>query len=162
MKILIDNFFIDWDELEIPEEYKIMKKYADNSRRLSMGYSCKKKLLKFLSSYALLLIFSIKLRFNNLRIIILHVAVYCFMTVCMFMCTSLIPQILDIVSPLNESRPALLPYPGYYFINEKEYFLYIFCHSIVAWEIAIIGFVAHDCIFLTCVEHVCSIFAVAG
>jgi len=78
------------------------------------------------------------------------------------MCISLIPQVLDIVLPLNGSRPVVLPYPGYYFINEEEYFLYIFCHSIVAWEIAMTGIVAHDCIFLTCIEHVCSIFAVAG
>jgi len=55
MKIIIDHFFIDWDELEISEEYEIMKKYADNSRRLSIGYSCKKKLLKFPPAPAYLL-----------------------------------------------------------------------------------------------------------
>lgn len=43
MKVLIDQLFVDWDELETPEEYEILKKYASNGRRYSLGYSCKNK-----------------------------------------------------------------------------------------------------------------------
>ncbi|XP_019886468.1 uncharacterized protein LOC105278146 [Ooceraea biroi] len=89
-------------------------------------------------------------------------SLYCFACLALFMCASLIPQLLNVVLPLNESRPVLPPYPGHYFVDEEEYFLHIFCHSIVAWEIAMTGIVAHDCMFLSCVEHGCSIFAVAG
>ncbi|XP_039307230.1 odorant receptor 13a-like isoform X2 [Solenopsis invicta] len=39
MKVLIDQLFVDWDELETPEEYEILKKYASNGRRYSLGYS---------------------------------------------------------------------------------------------------------------------------
>lgn len=78
------------------------------------------------------------------------------------MCISLIPQLLDVVLPLNESRPILSTYPGYYFVDEKKYFFYIFSHAIVAWEIAMAGIVTHDCMLLTYVEHVCSIFAIVG
>lgn len=75
---------------------------------------------------------------------------------------SLIPPLLDIVSPLNESRPMLPVHPGYYFVDEREYFFYIFLHATVAWEIAVTGVVAHDCMLLTYIEHVCSIFAIVG
>ncbi|EFN61074.1 hypothetical protein EAG_15050 [Camponotus floridanus] len=125
--MLIDRLFVDWDELETPEEYEIMKRYAENSRRYSLGYS-----------------------------------LYCFSSVCLFMCISLIPQLLDVVLPLNESRPILSTYPGYYFVDEKKYFFYIFSHAIVAWEIAMAGIVTHDCMLLTYIEHVCSIFAIVG
>ncbi|XP_011049753.1 PREDICTED: uncharacterized protein LOC105143257 [Acromyrmex echinatior] len=127
MKILIDQLFIDWNELETPEEYEIMKKYAKNGRRYSLGY-----------------------------------LLYCYFAVYVFMSVSLIPQILDIVLPLNESRPILPTYPGYYFVDERKYFFYIFSHAIIAWEIAMTGIVTHDCMLLTYIEHVCSIFALVG
>jgi len=41
MKVLTDQLFVDWNELETPEEYEIMKRYAKNGRRYSLGYSCK-------------------------------------------------------------------------------------------------------------------------
>jgi len=47
MKILVDQLFIGWDELETPEEYEIMKKYAETGRRYSLGYSCENKLYNF-------------------------------------------------------------------------------------------------------------------
>ncbi|XP_071650789.1 uncharacterized protein [Temnothorax longispinosus] len=127
MKILIDQLFVDWNELETPEEYEIMKRYAMNGRRYSLGYS-----------------------------------LYCYFAVYVFMSVSLIPQVLDIVLPLNESRPILPTYPGYYFVDERKYFFYIFSHAIMAWEIAMTGIVTHDCILLTYIEHVCSIFALVG
>lgn len=52
MKVLIDQLFVDWDELETPEEYEIMKRYAKNGRRYSLGYSCKNK-----SSISLFILF---------------------------------------------------------------------------------------------------------
>lgn len=78
------------------------------------------------------------------------------------MSVSLVPQLLDVVLPLNESRPILPAHPGYYFVDERKYFYYIFSHAIVAWEVAMTGIVAHDCMLLTYIEHVCSIFAISG
>lgn len=81
----------------------------------------------------------------------------------MFVLISLTPQILDVVLPLNESRPILLPYEAHYFVHDdEEYFYYIFFHSLIAIMIVITGVLAHDCMILTYVEHVCSIFAIAG
>ncbi|KMQ91989.1 odorant receptor 22c, partial [Lasius niger] len=127
MKVLIDQLFVEWDDLQTPEEFEIMKKYAEKGRRYSLGYS-----------------------------------LYCFISVYLFMSVSLVPQLLDVVLPLNESRPILPAHPGYYFVDERKYFYYIFSHAIVAWEVAMTGIVAHDCMLLTYVEHVCSIFAISG
>ncbi|XP_014487789.1 PREDICTED: uncharacterized protein LOC106751413, partial [Dinoponera quadriceps] len=89
-------------------------------------------------------------------------SIYCFTAVCVFMSVSIVPPILDIAWPFNESRPVLMPYPGYYFVDNKRYFIYIFCHSLVAWEIIMAGIVAHDCLFVTYVEHICSKFAMVA
>lgn len=78
------------------------------------------------------------------------------------MSMSLVPYILDIVLPLNESRPVLPPYRGYYFVDIRDYFFQILWHAIIAWEIVVAGVIAHDCMFVTYVEHVCSMFAITG
>ncbi|XP_039307229.1 odorant receptor 13a-like isoform X1 [Solenopsis invicta] len=127
MKVLIDQLFVDWDELETPEEYEILKKYASNGRRYSLGYS-----------------------------------LYYYFGVYVFVSMSLVPQVLDVVSPLNQSRPILPVYPGYYFIDERKYFFYIYTHAMMAWEIAVTVIVSHDCMLLIYIEHVCSIFTLVG
>lgn len=90
------------------------------------------------------------------------IIVYCYLGVYLFVSISLIPQILDVVLPLNESRPILPTYPGHYFVDERKYFFYIFSHSIITWEIVTTVVVSHDCMLLTYIEHVCSIFALVG
>ncbi|XP_067214468.1 odorant receptor 4-like [Linepithema humile] len=127
MKILVDQLFIEWDKLKTPEEYEIMKTYAETGKRYTLRYS----LCIFISAY-------------------------------IFCSLSLIPYIMDIILPLNNSRPILTVTPSYYFIDEREYFFYIYSHAIVAWEITVSGIVAHDCFLLTYIEHICSIFTIIG
>ncbi|KAF3054627.1 Odorant receptor 139 [Nylanderia fulva] len=98
---------------------------------------------------------------NSRRFSLLY-SVYSVVAVFVFMSMSLIPYILDIVLPLNESRPILPPYRGYYFVDIQDYFFQIYWHSIVSWEIVVAGVIAHDCMFVCYVEHVCSLFAIAG
>ncbi|XP_029663989.1 uncharacterized protein LOC115235966 [Formica exsecta] len=99
---------------------------------------------------------------ENSRRFSLVYTVYVFIAVFVFMSMSLVPYILDIILPLNESRPVLPPYKGYYFVDIREHFFQIYWHSIIAWEIVVTGVIAHDCMFVTYVEHVCSMFAIAG
>jgi len=81
----------------------------------------------------------------------------------MFIFTSLVPKILDIVLPLNESRPILMPHECHYFVSDdREYFYYIFLHAFISIIILITPLLAHDCVILTYIEHVCGTFAVAG
>nr|XP_012223629.1 PREDICTED: odorant receptor 13a-like [Linepithema humile] len=127
MKTLIDKLLEEWNRINNPEECKILKKYAENTRLLSFGY-----------------------------------AFYYFSTTVMFMSVSFIPPLLDIVLPLNNSRPLLPPHPAYYFVDEETYFYYIYWHAVLGWEIAVIGIVSHDCLLLMYIEHICCIFTIVG
>jgi len=55
-----------------------------------------------------------------------------------------------------------MPYEAYYSVDGEKYFFYIFFHLFVSLEIGAIAIVAHDCMFIVYIEHVCSLFAVAG
>ncbi|XP_032665209.1 uncharacterized protein LOC116841422 [Odontomachus brunneus] len=79
-----------------------------------------------------------------------------------FGASALLPRIMDVIFPLNESRPIVLPAPAYYFIDEAKYFYYIFFHLQFGGIVCLTGLIAHDCIFLTYVEHVCGLFAIVG
>ncbi|XP_029159745.1 putative odorant receptor 85d [Nylanderia fulva] len=77
--------------------------------------------------------------------------------------TTLTPKILDIVMPLNKSRPIIMPYPAHYFVyDDTEYFYYILFHATIIGTLVLTVLVAHDCVILTYIEHVCGVFAVAG
>ncbi|XP_014485408.1 PREDICTED: uncharacterized protein LOC106749947, partial [Dinoponera quadriceps] len=95
------------------------------------------------------------------RIIVIYIWL-CLPSMTIFVLVSLIPRILDIVLPLNESRPIVLPFEAYYFVDEREYFFYIFFQGAIIADIAIMGLIVHDAMFMTFVEHVCGVFAVAG
>ncbi|XP_011068484.1 PREDICTED: uncharacterized protein LOC105154566 [Acromyrmex echinatior] len=79
-----------------------------------------------------------------------------------FATTSLVPRILDIIFPLNFSRPIMLPYPAYYFVDENQYFYYIFLHMLLTSSVCLTGLIAHDSMFFVYVEHICGLFAVIG
>lgn len=87
---------------------------------------------------------------------------YYYVSTVSFIMTSLVPPIMDILFPLNISRPIILAYPAHYFINEEQYFYYIFCHMLMTGVICMTGLIAHDCMFFTYIEHVCGLFTVVG
>lgn len=157
MKDITQHLFLDWKRVETAKEYEIMKLYAENSRRFCLIYVGEDR-WEGCSISCFILSKSWRVSFLMNRFI----AVYCLAATFSFMSMSFIPFALDVIWPLNESRPILPPYPGYYFVDNREYFYKIYGHSVIAWEIIMTGLVAHDCMFVTYVEHVCGMFAMVG
>ncbi|XP_029163288.1 uncharacterized protein LOC114934742 [Nylanderia fulva] len=89
-------------------------------------------------------------------------ASYVYISTMFFATTAFVPRILDVLFPLNTSRSAMLPYPAHYFVNEEQYFYYIFCHMIFSAALGMTGLIAHDCMLFVYIEHVCGLFAVIG
>ncbi|XP_012526541.2 odorant receptor 13a isoform X2 [Monomorium pharaonis] len=87
---------------------------------------------------------------------------YVYMSTISFTTTSLVPRILDVVFPLNTSRPIMLAYPAYYFVDENQYFYYIFLHMLITSTVCMTGLIAHDSMFFVYVEHICGLFAIVG
>lgn len=126
-------------------------------RNLTQHLFCDWKTLESVEEYEIMKSYA-----NNSRRFALIYSVYNSIAVIVFISMSLVPYILDIVLPLNESRSVLPPHKAYYFVDLRDHFFQIFCHAIVAWEIVVAGVIAHDCMFVTYVEHVCSMFAITG
>ncbi|XP_018378293.1 PREDICTED: odorant receptor 9a-like [Trachymyrmex cornetzi] len=99
---------------------------------------------------------------TNARLISFAYVLYVYLTSNTFMLLSLVPKLLNIVLPLNESRPITFPYDVCYFVDEEKYYFYIILHIYVGGNISLTAVIAHDCTFFIYIEHVCSLFAVAG
>ncbi|CAL1673765.1 unnamed protein product [Lasius platythorax] len=76
-----------------------------------------------------------------------------------FVVLPLTPMFLDIVLPLNESRPRFLAIEVEFRVNKDEYFFPIFCYTTALIVVGISIMVGVDAMHITCTAHACSLFA---
>ncbi|KAG7208098.1 hypothetical protein KM043_009672 [Ampulex compressa] len=74
----------------------------------------------------------------------------------------LTPMILDVVAPLNTSRPRIFSYKAEYFLDESKYYWPILIHMWCASLAAVMSVTAVDSMFLFYVQHACGLFSVTG
>lgn len=75
---------------------------------------------------------------------------------------SLGPILLDIVLPLNESRPRHLAIYAEYGIDQNKYFVGIFLYTTIMIMVGLTIMVAADTMHIACTAHACSLFQVIG
>ncbi|XP_070165314.1 odorant receptor 63a-like [Polyergus mexicanus] len=80
----------------------------------------------------------------------------------MFIMIPLTPVLLDIVLPLNESRPRILAIDVEFRVDTDEYFLPLFCYTTAIIVVGISIMVGADTMHFTCTTHACSLFAIIG
>lgn len=80
-----------------------------------------------------------------------------------FFFVPIMPKILDIIAPLNESRPLPLIFVADYkiFDVEEHYFL-VFIHSNIGCFCLMLMLVNNDMMFVACTQHACAILAAMG
>ncbi|XP_032675063.1 uncharacterized protein LOC116845918 [Odontomachus brunneus] len=79
--------------------------------------------------------------------------------VCIFL--PFTPIILDIIAPLNASRPLQLLFPGEYFIDQKKYFYAISLHLALTLILVVTTLLGTETLYVTHVQHACGLFQVA-
>ncbi|XP_033223508.1 odorant receptor 49a-like [Belonocnema kinseyi] len=79
-----------------------------------------------------------------------------------FMAVPGLPQFLNWVRPLNDSRPKEYIYYTEYGIDVEEYYIPIFLHSYFFSFINFILLLNGDMMFMACTQHVCGVLAAMG
>ncbi|KAH0952955.1 Or9e9 [Eciton burchellii] len=80
-----------------------------------------------------------------------------------FIIIPLTPIFLDVMLPLNESRPRFLAVKVSEFrLDVDEHFMLIFCYSIAITVIGITVTVGVDAMHIACTTHACSLFALVS
>ncbi|XP_025074019.1 uncharacterized protein LOC112552616 [Pogonomyrmex barbatus] len=75
--------------------------------------------------------------------------------------SSLIPSILDIIAPLNTSRPRQFLFPGEYFIDQQKFFYAILLQTNISLGLIVTTLVGTESLYVTYVQHACGMFRIA-
>lgn len=85
-----------------------------------------------------------------------------YVTIAIYLTIPMMPKILDIILPLNESRPLTYLYRTEYFVDPEKYFYAIVLHTYTGTIITVSVVAAADAMFNAYVQHVCGILAIVG
>lgn len=80
----------------------------------------------------------------------------------LFLILPVLPVFLDVIIPLNESRPKEMLFQVEYGLDNDKYFYEMLFHAYVTSVIAMSIVVAVDSMFFTVVEHACGLFEMVG
>lgn len=75
-----------------------------------------------------------------------------------FIVIPLTPVFLDIILPLNDTRPRFLAFEVEFRINKDEYFLLCFVYTTAITIVGISIMVSVDAMRIACTAHACSLF----
>ncbi|XP_043256428.1 putative odorant receptor 71a [Colletes gigas] len=74
----------------------------------------------------------------------------------------LMPLVLDIIIPLNETRPKQQVFKLNYLVDGDEYFYPIYFHSVLSSVLAVTVIVTIDSMYMIITHHACGLFAMCG
>lgn len=72
----------------------------------------------------------------------------------------LVSLVLDIISPMNETRPRILLYPADYLVNQEKYYYAILLSEYFGYIVCGIIGLAVDTTYFLLMEHICGMQAV--
>ncbi|KAL2742322.1 odorant receptor 63a-like [Vespula maculifrons] len=85
---------------------------------------------------------------------------YISFTTLLYLSLPLSPIVLNILSPLNESRKMELLFCTEYFVNEEDYFNEILFYDYAIAVLVVAVLIATDTMYMVYSEHACGIFAI--
>ncbi|XP_025988025.2 uncharacterized protein LOC113003306 [Solenopsis invicta] len=101
-------------------------------------------------------------RLNIARLMTMSLGGLFYIGVCLTLITQILPKFLDIVMPLNESRPLKLLGLATLFFDQDKYFFPILIHMTVALFVEASTIIATEGITAICLQHACSLFKITS
>ncbi|KAF7384509.1 hypothetical protein HZH68_014121 [Vespula germanica] len=87
---------------------------------------------------------------------------YIYSCMTLFLLMPFFPCIMDVIVPLNDSRPLRPIFKSEYFIDEDQHFFPIYFHMSIVIVIGITVLISADILLLVFNSHVCGIFTAVG
>ncbi|XP_072744232.1 uncharacterized protein [Anoplolepis gracilipes] len=97
----------------------------------------------------------------NFRLFTVTVIVFCLFNGFICVICQLLPIILNIIIPLNESRPCQLIVITEYFVNQEKYIYAMLLHELIAAFIVMTAIFGTAVTIMMYIFHACALFAVA-
>ncbi|KAL0126426.1 hypothetical protein PUN28_005057 [Cardiocondyla obscurior] len=98
----------------------------------------------------------------NARLFSIVVMIYCYFGLLSCGIVQFLPIILDVLLPLNDSRPHYLLVATEYFVSQEKYFHLMLLHEALAYIIGTTALCGTSAIIMTCILHACALFKIAS
>ncbi|NP_001164405.1 odorant receptor 154 [Nasonia vitripennis] len=72
----------------------------------------------------------------------------------------LLPLLLDVIDPQNETRPKQFPYFAEYFIDDQKYYFELTIHGWIVCILSVQIYGTFDTTYTQCVQHACGLFGI--
>ena len=79
-----------------------------------------------------------------------------------FLSGPILPIILDMVAPLNTSRPKEPLFPAVYYVEPEDYFYPILMHGYLGTILTMVIHVTVDTLYTVILLHACGILSIIG
>ncbi|XP_026828827.1 uncharacterized protein LOC109611382 isoform X3 [Ooceraea biroi] len=99
---------------------------------------------------------------RNTRSLTLFAMAFCHCAMFPFAILHFLPLMLDVILPLNESRPLQFIVTMEYLINQEEYFYIIFLHVGLTFVVSMIAIGITTATIMLYILHACALFKVAS
>ncbi|XP_043273344.1 uncharacterized protein [Venturia canescens] len=97
---------------------------------------------------------------NKSKFLTLGYTVYMYGAMVAYLTMPTMPMVLNVLQPLNESRPRELPSHAEYFIDDPtQHYFPLFFHQSLGTISSVTTVIVCDTMYVTYVQHVCGIFA---
>lgn len=68
--------------------------------------------------------------------------------------------VLDIILPLNETRPKTLVYPAEYLVNPEKYYYILLLSEYIGFVICVLIGIITDTTYYLLLAHICGMYAI--
>lgn len=150
MNKILENFKNNWLNLKNEKEKKIYQKFAEKGRELTI----------LISGNHFLYSKNEKIMEKNFEFNVILVVILLPLFGLLFL--PLVPRLLDVIVPLNHSRPLERPITVEYSFSSDEYYWPIYFHNSLSCYFLIVTVLAVDCYFVMIVQNAISMFVVLG
>ncbi|THK33020.1 uncharacterized protein LOC107038089 [Diachasma alloeum] len=84
----------------------------------------------------------------------------CYSVLLFYFCSPAVPKILDIIKPLNGSRPRIPLYHTEFFIDQDKYYVHLLIHAYLTVPVGLSYAVFFDNLFATLIHHACGMIEI--
>lgn len=154
---MLNHIFTDWATIKSKEENDIMITYSQRGLLLTISYAC--KFLNIILKFLVIPVSILTIICNRYHLRFPFI-VHAFITGILMISWPLVPPILDILMPLNESRKRIFIYPAYYFVDHEKYYDILAIHMVIVLCMSGCVYCACDANYVYAVQHACGLLAI--
>lgn len=152
-----------WHQLKLNNEIRILEEIVMQGNKMAQIYRSTISFLKSKCIYLFKIFLFFEYNLYNNKVYYVYFSDTLLVAMVIFFSVPLIFPILDIVYPLNETRPRQQLYKVNYLIfNHEDYYFYVYFQLVWSSFVCVIIIIIFDWLYILIIHHNSGMFTVCG